>query len=68
MKTCPLQLIVGVFHGYLWLTVVFLQGKIVKKLPHPTKRTVHSLSYHPTEVRLLTASENKMYLWQPKDS
>ncbi len=44
-----------------------LQAKVVKTLKHPSRRTVHSLSYHPTDVTLLTACENKVYMWKDKE-
>lgn len=35
------------------------------KLPHQGK-VVHTLSYHPTEVCLITASERLLYVWKTK--
>ena len=34
-----------------------------QKLPHANDKTVHSLSYHPAEARLLSAQEQSVYLW-----
>ncbi|CAH1775938.1 unnamed protein product [Owenia fusiformis] len=43
-----------------------LEAKVTKKLPHG-KATVHSLTYHPEETVLVTASEGKIYIWCSKD-
>ncbi|XP_013396649.1 WD repeat domain-containing protein 83 [Lingula anatina] len=47
---------------YVWDLV---EGKLLKTLDHGTK-TVHSLSYHPSESCLLTAMEGKVYVWKSK--
>ncbi|XP_014773291.2 WD repeat domain-containing protein 83 [Octopus bimaculoides] len=39
------------------------QAETKAKLEHPERRPVHSLSHHPTDAVLLTASGSKMYMW-----
>ena len=46
---------------YVWDLV---DSKIKQKLQHGTGKTVHSLSYHPEEKKLLTAQEQFIYLWK----
>ncbi|XP_064626279.1 WD repeat domain-containing protein 83-like [Lineus longissimus] len=46
---------------YVWDLV---DGKVVTKLQHPGRSCVHSLSYHPSEVCLLTAYEDKVFVWK----
>lgn len=40
-----------------------IDSKIKQKLKHTNFTTVHSLSYHPEESKLLTAQEKFVYLW-----
>ncbi|ESO88240.1 hypothetical protein LOTGIDRAFT_193477 [Lottia gigantea] len=46
---------------YIWDLV---DAKLVEKLDHKTSRAIHSLSYHPTETCLLTASADKIFMWK----
>ncbi|KAK3091435.1 hypothetical protein FSP39_019863 [Pinctada imbricata] len=45
---------------YIW---DLLEAKVVEKLQHNKMRAVHSLSYHPEDTCLLTACEDKIYMW-----
>ncbi|ELT93971.1 hypothetical protein CAPTEDRAFT_226222 [Capitella teleta] len=49
-------------HVYVW---DFIEAKVVNKLPHKGQ-VVHSLSYHPKDACLLTASERLLYVWKTK--
>jgi mitogen-activated protein kinase organizer 1 len=40
-----------------------LDSKVKFKLKHGNEKTVHSLSYHPEEKKLLSAQEQFIYLW-----
>ena len=40
-----------------------LEAKIKQRLKHDTDKTVHSISYHPDENKLLSAQERFVYLW-----
>jgi mitogen-activated protein kinase organizer 1 len=48
-------------HVYMWDLV---DAKVKQKLKHLNEKTVHSLSYHPEEDKLLSAQEQFVYLWQ----
>ncbi|KAI0208081.1 WD repeat domain-containing protein 83 [Lamellibrachia satsuma] len=53
---------------YIWNLI---DGKIVTKLRHDTTKAqgvVHSLSHHPTDPCLLTACENKIFLWKSQSA
>jgi len=43
-----------------------VDGKVLHRLEHSGGKVVHSLSYHPTKCCLLSACDNKMYIWQSK--
>ncbi|KAF6019587.1 hypothetical protein EB796_022113 [Bugula neritina] len=50
---------------YIWDLIT---GKIISKLQHDY-RVVHSISFHPTEEKLLSASLGCVYLWEiPADN
>lgn len=42
-----------------------IEAKVLQSLSHPSGRTAHSLSHHPTENILLTVATDKFYLWKP---
>lgn len=48
---------------YVWDLV---DAKVKQKLVHANEKTVHSLSYHPGEDKLLSAQEQFVYLWSVK--
>ncbi len=48
--------------GYIYAWDV-VDAKIKFKLKHGNDKTVHSLSYHPEENKLLSAQEQYVYLW-----
>ncbi|KAK6179191.1 hypothetical protein SNE40_011608 [Patella caerulea] len=43
-----------------------VDANMVEKLDHSTMRAIHSLSYHPSDTCLLTASGDKFYVWKSK--
>ncbi len=45
---------------YIWDLV---DSKVKQKLKHANEKTVHSLSFHPEENKLLSAQEQFVYLW-----
>ncbi|XP_029653442.1 WD repeat domain-containing protein 83 [Octopus sinensis] len=45
---------------YIW---DLISAETKAKLEHPDQRPVHSLSHHPSDAVLLTASGSKMYMW-----
>ena len=45
---------------YIWNLI---DAKLLNKLHHKPGSVVHSLSYHPTNSCLLSACENKVYVW-----
>lgn len=47
-------------HIYVWDVV---DSKVKLKLKHSNEKTVHSISYHPEEKKVLSAQENYLYLW-----
>uniref|UniRef100_A0A914X4Z1 WD repeat domain-containing protein 83 n=1 Tax=Plectus sambesii TaxID=2011161 RepID=A0A914X4Z1_9BILA len=50
---------------YIWDLV---ESKLLVKLEHPGSQVVHSLSPHPTQQILMTASGSNVYAWQSADS
>ena len=52
-------------HVYVWDLV---DAKSKQKLKHSNEKTVHSLSYHPDEDKLLSAQEQFVYLWTESSS
>ncbi|XP_046578150.1 WD repeat domain-containing protein 83-like [Haliotis rubra] len=48
---------------YIW---DLIDAKLLQKLDHSTTRAVHSLSFHPSEACLLTASADKLYVWKDR--
>ncbi|KAL5022334.1 hypothetical protein ScPMuIL_001489 [Solemya velum] len=46
---------------YIWDLV---ESKLVRTLEHKDQPVVHSLSFHPEEVCLLTAARDTMYVWK----
>lgn len=46
---------------YIW---DLLEAKVSSKLDHKTGKTVHSLSFHPSEPVLVTACADKLYVWE----
>ena len=64
-NTCS-QIMSGSEDGnvYIW---ELIDAKIRQKLKHANDKTVHSLSYHPEEKKLLSAQENFVYLWTEKE-
>lgn len=48
---------------YYWDLV---EAKIVHKLNHGTTRAIHSISHHPEQTCLLTASGDKIFVWKDK--
>jgi mitogen-activated protein kinase organizer 1 len=45
-----------------------VSSSVKYKLKHLNERTVHSLSYHPTDKKLLSAQEQYVYLWTENDT
>ena len=66
IENCMNNLSSQIFSGsedgfvYVWDLV---DAKVKQKLMHSNEKTVHSLSYHPEEDRLLSAQEQFVYLW-----
>ncbi|OQR72633.1 WD repeat domain-containing protein 83-like [Tropilaelaps mercedesae] len=52
-------------HVFVWALV---EANIIYKIRHPVKGAVHSLSHHPEQNSLLTASKGLVYLWTEQDS
>lgn len=48
--------------GFVYIWDV-LDVNVKQKLQHSNDKTVHSLSFHPAENRLLSAQEKFVYLW-----
>ncbi|GFN77081.1 hypothetical protein PoB_000358700 [Plakobranchus ocellatus] len=46
---------------YIW---DLLEAKVCDKLEHKTSKTVHSLSFHPSEPVLVTACADKVFVWE----
>ncbi|CAL1544990.1 unnamed protein product [Lymnaea stagnalis] len=46
---------------YIWDLV---EAKLVDTLNHETSRTVHSITFHPSEPVLLSASGDKVFIWE----
>lgn len=46
---------------YIWDLV---EAKVIQKLVHEGQKVVHSLTYHPSETCLVSASGDKMYVWK----
>ncbi|KAK0069941.1 WD repeat domain-containing protein 83 [Biomphalaria pfeifferi] len=46
---------------FIWDLV---EAKLVDTLNHETSRTIHSLSFHPSEPLLLTACADKVFVWE----
>ncbi|KAK2156527.1 hypothetical protein LSH36_211g03008 [Paralvinella palmiformis] len=58
------QILSGSEDGFVYIWDL-IDGKILGKLLHKSDGVVHSLSYHPTKCCLVTACENKVYIWMP---
>lgn len=52
----------GEGHVYCWNLIT---SELVYKLTHPGSRVVHSLSPHPSEPKLLTATLGQVWVWGP---
>ncbi|KAL3868763.1 hypothetical protein ACJMK2_041528 [Sinanodonta woodiana] len=61
------QILSGSEDGYVYIWDL-IEPKVISKLKHENQRVIHSLSYHPTEVSLLTAAGDKMYVWKSKST
>ena len=50
------------FKGFIYIWDL-VDSKIKQKLKHANEKTVHSLSFHPEENKLISAQEQFVYLW-----
>lgn len=61
------QILSGSEDGYVYSWNV-LDSSIRFKLKHGNNKTVHSLSYHPEENKMMTAQEQFIYLWSSSEN
>ena len=56
------EVISGSEDGHVYIFDL-VDAKCKQKLKHANEKTVHSLSYHPSDAKLLSAQEQSVYLW-----